>query len=95
MVNAKITSDQSSFDTLHDRRKPIEATATLQHSVISIDETKSVSKQHSHEFPSLRLLITTFVVLFAGSFNFGYQIAIVNPLSQLLQDFIHNSLKRL
>uniref|UniRef100_A0A7E4UZJ2 MFS domain-containing protein n=1 Tax=Panagrellus redivivus TaxID=6233 RepID=A0A7E4UZJ2_PANRE len=39
----------------------------------------------------LRLFATGCVVVLGGSFHFGYQISLINPLADVLQDFVNSS----
>jgi hypothetical protein len=41
-----------------------------------------------------RLLLVGFIVTCGGSFHFGYQISIINPLADVIQSFITKSLER-
>ncbi|KAI1722792.1 transporter, major facilitator family protein [Ditylenchus destructor] len=43
----------------------------------------------------LRLICTGAIVVLGGSFHFGYQISIINPMADVLQSFIENGLTQL
>lgn len=41
----------------------------------------------------LCLLSTGVIVVLGGSFHFGYQISLINPLADVLQNFLERGLK--
>lgn len=47
------------------------------------------------QFPAAKLLITGIFVVLGGGFNFGFQVSIINPTGELLQQFLVQSLERL
>lgn len=40
-----------------------------------------------------RLALTGIVIVLGGSFHFGYQISLINPLADVLQEFLEHGLK--
>ncbi|KAE9550205.1 hypothetical protein FO519_006592 [Halicephalobus sp. NKZ332] len=56
----------------------------------------SIEKQETRPSPMQRakLILTGSVVVLGGSFHFGYQISLINPLADVLQDFITESVNQ-
>ncbi|KAM3716246.1 Solute carrier family 2, facilitated glucose transporter member [Dirofilaria immitis] len=45
------------------------------------------------QFPTAKLLITGIFVVLGGGFNFGFQVSIINPMGNILQEFSAQSLE--
>lgn len=60
----------------------------------SLDEKRRcVSSASGHRFALFRLISTGAVVVLGGSFHFGYQISLINPLADVLQTFLERGLR--
>jgi SP family facilitated glucose transporter-like MFS transporter 11 len=46
-----------------------------------------------HIFPPIRLFLTGCLVVLGGSFHFGFEMSIVNPAADILQQFIRQSFR--
>jgi hypothetical protein len=62
---------------------------------MSVKNRRSDSTTHDVTFGQrARLLLVGFIVTCGGSFHFGYQISIINPLADIIQEFITKSLEK-
>ncbi|CAI5449966.1 unnamed protein product [Caenorhabditis angaria] len=42
---------------------------------------------------TFRLLLTSIISTFAGGIHFGYQLSVLNPISEILKDFLEENLR--
>uniref|UniRef100_A0A915PZG0 Major facilitator superfamily (MFS) profile domain-containing protein n=1 Tax=Setaria digitata TaxID=48799 RepID=A0A915PZG0_9BILA len=75
----------------HDR-KPSTDTISY-HNVRSILNDKFKNARRQMKFPSAKLCITGIFVVLGGGFNFGFQVSIINPTGEHLQQFLIQSLE--
>ncbi|KAI1697043.1 sugar transporter domain-containing protein [Ditylenchus destructor] len=54
--------------------------------------TATPASPSSNNWRFFRLLCTGVMVAMGGSFHFGYQMSIINPMADVLQSFIENGL---
>ncbi len=51
----------------------------------------STQQNMGHEWPPLKSLLLASIVSFGGSFNFGYQMGIINSLEHVLSEFTNET----
>lgn len=54
----------------------------------------AVTKINLSNLSFLRLALTGIVIVLGGSFNFGYQISLINPLADVLQEFLEHGIRK-
>lgn len=61
--------------------------------IVTIHEKKEQYFFNEKRRKFLNLISTGIVVVLGGSFHFGYQISLINPLADVLQNFLERCLK--